>query len=435
MKEYDKMPSGKIGRTGKFLKTGAKVGGNYLKHFAKKAVNKNIDKEELDKQNAKDIFESLTELKGSVLKMAQMMSMDNSVLPKAFANQFALAQHSVPALSFPSVENIFRKQFGKSPFEIFDTFTRQAVNAASIGQVHQATLNGKKLAVKIQYPGVRESIQSDINMAKPFALKIMKVKEKDIEKYLKEITSKLNEETDYELELQQGEALRKDCENLEGIFFPKYYPELSGPKILCMDWIEGITLDRFINEEIDQQKRNLVGQRLWDFYNYQINQLKRFHADPHPGNFLIDKDGNIGVIDFGCMKSLSDKYHSLFMRLMDLENPLENEELYQWMYEMEIIEESDSKEDQEFYISVFMGAQDLISRPFRAGHFNFGDKSYLQELTQYGERMAKNKKLRDSGKPRGTQHAIYLNRTYYGLFNILHKLNAEIDSSFKTEFA
>ncbi|MEX2590631.1 MAG: AarF/UbiB family protein, partial [Chitinophagales bacterium] len=405
----------------------------YLKHFAKKAVDRKLDREELDKQNAKDIFESLTELKGSVLKMAQMMSMDNSVLPKAFADQFALAQHSVPALSYPSVENIFKKQFGKSPFEIYDTFTKEAVNAASIGQVHQATLDGKKLAIKIQYPGVRDSIQSDIRMAKPFALKIMKVKEKDIAKYLEEITAKLNEETDYELELEQGEALRNDCESLEHIFFPKYYRDLSGPKILTMDWIEGITLDQFMQEEKDQEKRNHIGQQLWNFYNFQINKLKRFHADPHPGNFIINESGQIGVIDFGCIKELSDKHHRLFLRLMDLENSLEAEELQQWMLDMEITEEQDSTDDKAFYTEVFMGAQALISKPFRAGHFNFGDKAYLEELTEYGQRMAKNKRLRDSGKPRGTQHAMYLNRTYYGLFNILHRLNAEIDASFEIE--
>lgn len=431
MKEYDKMPSGKIGRTGKFLKTGAKVGRNYLKHFAKKAVNRDLDDEELDKQNAKDIFDSLTEMKGSVLKMAQMMSMDNSVLPKAFANQFALAQHSVPALSFPSVENIFQKYFSKSPLDIFDTFTTSAVNAASIGQVHQATKDEKKLAVKVQYPGVRDSIQSDINMAKPFALKIMKVKEKDIEKYLKEIVQKLNEETDYELELQQGEQIRKDCSHLDYVHFPKYYSEYSSPRILTMDWLEGITLDEFIRTEKDQEKRNLLGQRLWDFYQFQINQLKKFHADPHPGNFIIDENCNIGVIDFGCMKQLDDHYHELFLRLMDFENPLEGAVLDQWLLDMEIIELEDSQEDKEFYTKIFFDAQELIARPFKVDEFYFGDKAYLKELTDYGQEMAKNKKIRNSGKPRGTQHAIYLNRTYFGLFNILHSLDATIDASFK----
>src|SRR6478735_124739 len=156
MKEFDKIPTTKVQRASKFIKTGAQIGGNYLKHYSKKLVNKDLTRDQLHEDNAKDIYNSLSELKGSALKVAQMLSMDKNLLPSAYQQQFAMAQYSAPPLSFPLVVRTFEKYFKKKPGEMFDTFSQSARNAASMGQVHEATLKGKKLAVKIQYPGVAD---------------------------------------------------------------------------------------------------------------------------------------------------------------------------------------------------------------------------------------------------------------------------------------
>jgi hypothetical protein len=109
--------------------------------------------------------------------------MEKNVLPRAYVNKFALAQYSAPPLSGPLIIQTFIKQFGKTPPQIFDTFKMNSTNAASIGQVHEATLNGKKLAVKIQYPGAAESIKSDLTMVKPIAFRLIGLSEKEFEKY------------------------------------------------------------------------------------------------------------------------------------------------------------------------------------------------------------------------------------------------------------
>src|SRR5690606_7866988 len=187
MKEQSKIPTSKVQRATSFIKTGAKLGGNYIKHYSKKAFNPDLSRDELDNSNASDIYESLSELKGSALKVAQMMSMDKNIMPKAYTDKFAMAQHSAPPLSYPLVVKTFQKYFGKNPTEIFDTFSQNAVNAASIGQVHTATLDGKRLAVKIQYPGIADSVSSDLKLVKPIALRILKLSEKDIDQYMEEV--------------------------------------------------------------------------------------------------------------------------------------------------------------------------------------------------------------------------------------------------------
>ena len=247
MKEQTTIPISKVKRASKFVSTGVKVGGNYLKHYAKKALLQEVSQDKLDEKNASDIYDALSELKGSALKAAQMLSMDQGVLPKAFADKFQMAQYSAPPLSYPLVVRTFEKHLGKKPTELFDTFSKYAINAASIGQVHQATLNGKKLAVKVQYPGVADSVTNDLRIAKPLAARIMNVKVQDLEPYIKEVESKLIEETDYDLELSKSMEISQLCKNLSNLIFPKYYPEYSSKRIISMDWIDGVHLDEWLN--------------------------------------------------------------------------------------------------------------------------------------------------------------------------------------------
>ncbi len=225
VKEQESIPVSKVQRAAKFISTGAKVGGNYVKHYAKKMVNPSLDKEELHQSNAQDIYSSLSELKGSALKVAQMMSMDKNLLPRAYQDKFTMAQYSAPPLSYPLVVKTFQRFFANTPEQLFDTFSRAAVNAASIGQVHQATLEGKYLAVKIQYPGVADSVSSDLKLVRPFALRLLNMNEKELDHYMEEVEERLLEETDYLLEVRRSREISKACASIPNLVFPKYYSE------------------------------------------------------------------------------------------------------------------------------------------------------------------------------------------------------------------
>jgi len=288
MKTIDYIPTSKIERASKLVQTGAKVGVNYLKYYGEKIVNSDLTRDKLNENNAEDIYDGLKSLKGSALKVAQMLSMDKSFLPQAYVEKFSLSQFSVPPLSAPLVLKTFKTNLGKTPYEIFDEFNPNSVNAASIGQVHVAVKNGKKLAVKIQYPGVANSISSDLALVKPIAIRMFNLQGKDSDKYFKEVEDKLIEETNYLLELQQSQEVVAACKKIEHLLFPEYYPEFSSEKIITMDWMTGIHLSEFTAKNADKEIGNTIGQALWDFYMYQIHILKKVHADPHPGNFLVN---------------------------------------------------------------------------------------------------------------------------------------------------
>jgi predicted unusual protein kinase regulating ubiquinone biosynthesis (AarF/ABC1/UbiB family) len=432
MKEQKKIPTSKVQRAAKMFTTGAKVGGNYVKYFAKKAVGNENAREDLDADNAEDIYNSLSQLKGSALKMAQVMSMDKNMLPSAMQEKFSLSQYSAPPLSFPLVVKTFRQSFGKAPLEIFDTFTVRAVNAASIGQVHKAELKGKKLAVKVQYPGVADSVKSDLRMIKPIAKTILGLKEKDIKQYFEEVETKLLEETDYENELRQSIQMANDCKNLEGFVFPEYYPEYSSKRILTMDWIQGQHMKEFLATNPSQELRNLIGQRLWNLYDFQVNTLRAIHADPHPGNFIIQENGTVGLIDFGCIKEIPEEFYLKYFQLLNSKIVNDDERLRSLFFDLEFLFHDEPKPSQDLFFDVFNNSMSLLIRPFINETFDFSNQDYFTELFQMGEELKKRKDIRQNGMARGSIHILYINRTYFGLFSLLNELGATIST--KTSF-
>jgi len=267
MESIDRIPTSKIQRASKILQTGAKVGINYIKYYGDKiSNNEELAREKLNTSNADDIYDGLKNLKGSALKVAQMLSMEKNILPKAYTDKFSLSQFSVPPLSPPLVDKTFKKYFGKSPSEIYDDFNPQSINAASIGQVHQARLNNKKLAVKIQYPGVSESISSDLAMIKPIAMRMFNIKGSGSDVYFKEVEQKLMDETNYHLEIDESIEMANSCKAIQNLQFPQYYKDLSSDRIITMDWMEGLHLSEFTKTNTDQKLANKLGQALWDFY-------------------------------------------------------------------------------------------------------------------------------------------------------------------------
>ena len=429
MKSLDYIPTNKIARASNLVSTGFKLGGNYLKYYGEKALNVDGNRKRLDEENAKDIYNSLKTLKGSALKVAQMLSMEKNLLPRAYVDQFSLSQFSVPPLSWPLVKNMIRKYLGANPESVFDTFAAQSKNAASIGQVHQATKDGKKLAVKIQYPGVADSISSDLSIVKPIALRMFNLKGKDTDKYFQEVENKLREETNYQLELRQSQWIADQCKAIPHLRFPNYYPKYSSEKILTMDWMEGLHISEYVAQE-DQNKEmdHRLGQTLWNFYMFQIHHLKKVHADPHPGNFLIDKDYNLVALDFGCVKAIPDEFYTPYFELSELDIQ-ENPERFQTiLYDLEILRTDDKPDEVVYFTKLFGRLIKVLTLPFTKKEFDFGDPVFWNEINALSETLTSDQELRKMNGNRGSKHFIYINRTFFGLYTLLNDLNAKVNT-------
>ena len=426
MKTIDYIPTSKIERATKLVQTGAKVGVNYLKYYGEKMVNSDLTRDKLNEENAEDIYDGLKSLKGSALKVAQMLSMDKSFLPQAYVEKFSLSQFSVPPLSAPLVLKTFKTNLGKTPYEIFDEFNPNSVNAASIGQVHVALKDGKKLAVKIQYPGVANSISSDLALVKPIAIRMFNLQGKDSDKYFKEVEDKLIEETNYLLELKQSQEVVEACKKIENLVFPNYYSEYSSEKIITMDWMTGIHLSEFTSKNDNQEITDKIGQALWDFYMYQIHILKKVHADPHPGNFLVNDENQLVALDFGCMKKIPNDFYTPYFELINKEVIDDKAIFKQKLFELEILRTDDSKEEVEYFTQMFYDLLSLFTTPFQTETFDFSDAAFFESIAQLGERFSKDTNLKKMNGNRGSKHFIYMNRTFFGLYNLMFDLKTTI---------
>lgn len=426
MKTIDHIPTSKIQRASKLVQTGAKIGVNYVKFYGNKLVQSEEEaKEKLNESNAEDIYNGLKTMKGSALKVAQMLSMEKNILPRAYVEKFSLSQFSVPPLSAPLVVKSFKKYFGKHPYEIFDDFNLEAVNAASIGQVHKAEYKGETLAVKIQYPGISDSISSDLALVKPIAIKMFNIKGKDSDKYFEEVEEKLTEETNYHLEFQQSEEIAAACGHIPNLKFPTYYKTLSSERILTMSWMEGLHLSEFTQKPFAADTGNQLGQALWDFYMYQIHSLKKVHADPHPGNFLISPKNELIVIDFGCMKTIPEDFYVPYFELAKKEN-IDNPDVFEKkLYELEILRRDDSPKEIVFFKALFHEMLSLFTQPFQEEYFDFSDDVFFGKIADLGTKYAKSAELKDMNGNRGSKHFIYINRTFFGLYNLMHDLKAQ----------
>jgi len=425
MKSQDKIPTGKVARASKLFRASIKMSGNYAAHYTKRAFGRG-DKDDLDRKNADEIFNVLSQLKGTALKIAQMLSMDTGILPKVYAEKLAASQNNAMRLSAPLVINTFRKYTNQSPHDIYDEFNTIAVAAASIGQVHEAFKDGKRLAVKIQYPGVAESIQSDVNMVKPFVLRYMGVSSEVVQPYVEEIVDRLIDETDYRKELQNGLEAIAIAQRHERVVVPGFYPELSTDRILTMDWLEGTLLHDFFKEERSQEERNIIGQALVDFFWDQIHNYKKFHADLHSGNFLVTENLELGIIDFGCTKTLpSDFYHHYFS-LVDEDVLNDRSKLKDIFIYLDFVRTTDTEEESKLYWEITNRSIEIISRPLRTDYFDFGDEQYNADLQAFGHDLSSNKSLKGDHAARGSKHAIYLHRAFLGLFGILYNLKAKV---------
>ncbi len=215
------------------------------------------------------------------------------------------------------------------------------------------------------------------------------------------------------------------CKHIPNLEFPKYYEEYSSERIITMDWMQGEHLSEFTAYNVDEELSNKLGQALWDFYMFQMHKLKKVHADPHPGNFLISEEGKLIALDFGCMKSIPDDFYVPYFELAETEN-IDNPEFFKnRLFELEILRDDDSKEEIEFFTRMFHDMLSLFTQPFHNDNFDFSDGEFFEKIAELGEQYSKNTELRKMNGNRGSKHFIYINRTFFGLYNLMFDLKAK----------
>jgi predicted unusual protein kinase regulating ubiquinone biosynthesis (AarF/ABC1/UbiB family) len=261
------------------------------------------------------LFGALGQLRGSALKVSQLLSMHPGLLPDGVRQELARAHHQAPPLNRALVGRVFRQAFGQEPEALFEHFEPTAFAAASLGQVHRAQLAGHgTVAVKVQYPGIAATITSDMQLMRA-ALRALAHTDMPlpantvVDSVMTEIEATLLREVDY---LQEAEQLQWFAEHaaLPGVVLAQPILSHTRAQVLTQQFLPGQHLQAWLATEPTQAQRDLAGQHLWDWFMHCLFVLGRVHADPHPGNFLFAPDGTVGVLDFGCTRSLSEHFRT-----------------------------------------------------------------------------------------------------------------------------
>jgi predicted unusual protein kinase regulating ubiquinone biosynthesis (AarF/ABC1/UbiB family) len=415
-------PSSKYQRGKIFTKTGLKVGVNYAKHYLNSLRKDNRSElSALHTNTAKDIFKEFSTLRGTALKIAQSMSIDQGLLPDEFTEVMAQAQYSAPPINRSLVRSIFKRELGNYPESIFAEFDTQAIAAASIGQVHRTVLkDGTKAAVKIQYPGVRDTISSDLSLARALFRRLIS-NDENLDEYIDEVRETLLEETDY---IHEGKAIDRFHARFTDDFVvtPQWIPEFSTGRVLCMTFVEGKHLSEFLESNPSQEEKNHYGQLLWDFFHKQIENPEEIHADTHPGNFLLTPDNKLGVIDFGCVKTFPEEFFNAYLELLPTHLARDESKIIELYKRLGVLkaDPDESKKEKEIY-EFCLNYGTTFAMPYTDDTFDFGNPEYRELLRAF------TKNAPFTNEARGSKHFIYSTRVHLGLYHLLMKLGAEIN--------
>lgn len=303
-------PTGRLRRMGLLATLQAKIGAAYLFYWIRGWFAGAAEKERLTAEahwkNAARLLDSMSYLRGAVMKVGQTLANFPDIAPQPFIETLERLHYDAPPMHWSLLREMVANELGDDPERVFAEFETRAFAAASLGQVHRATLPGGAVAaVKIQYPGIARTIRDDLRNLQLFLLPARLDKDwQYVRQQFEELRIRLEQETDYEAESAAQIKVRSLFREDEGIVVPKVYPQWSTARVLTMERIEGVHLDAFLARNPSQQERNAAAEKLARAWFRMMYAGRMLYADMHPGNFLFLDDGRVALLDFGMMLPL-----------------------------------------------------------------------------------------------------------------------------------
>ena len=400
----------------RYAKVGGVVGTLATKLAGQKYLGVKLDK----KKHATEVRNALGNIKGPLMKVAQLSATIPDLLPPEYAAELTHLQSNAPPMGWLFVKRRMAAELGLHWQKSFKEFSKKASRAASLGQVHKAKLpNGKDVACKLQYPDMGSAVTADLSQLKLiFSIYQSYNKAIKTEEIYKEITQRLTEELDYERERKLTQIFDKIFSKSSYVHIPKTIDNLSTKRLLTMSWLEGKPLLNFKNAK--KEVRNTIAKNMFytwykPFYEYGI-----IHGDPHLGNYTIQPNHTVNLFDFGCMRIFKGKF---IQGVIDLYYALQNNDdekavhaYTQWGF----VDMTKKK------LEVLNKWAEFIYSPLME------DK--IQKIQQsdsgiYGAQVAAevNKGLKKLGGVRPPKEFVFMDRAAVGLGSVFMHLKAEVN--------
>jgi predicted unusual protein kinase regulating ubiquinone biosynthesis (AarF/ABC1/UbiB family) len=309
-------------RLKRYAEVGGAVGGLAAKLAGQRYLGLGLDKS----KHAFDLKSALGGLKGPLMKVAQILATIPDALPREYAEELAQLQSNAPPMGWPFVRRRMASELGPDWQSRYRDFPQTAIAAASLGQVHKATLHdGRTVAAKLQYADMAAAVEADLQQLK-IIFQIYGRYDPAIktEEIFREISDRLREELDYEREGRHLDYYRLMLDGQAGVQAPEKIPELSTKRLLTMTWLDGAPLMSI--KEKSQEERDIVARNMFHAWYAPFYGYATIHGDPHMGNYSVRPDGSLNLLDFGCIRifrpdfvgGVIDLYHALVSNDMEL---------------------------------------------------------------------------------------------------------------------
>ncbi len=319
--DADALPTGRLIRATRAAGAVAPSSVRFFTTLATNALRSPDNAGELLLRRHEDIADNtlsvLSELRGGAMKIGQLASfIDVDLIPPEFRtvyqDKLAQLRDSAPAMSWNKISRVLEREWEQPVESLFEDFEHEAVAAASIGQVHRAVLpDGRRVAVKIQYPEIADALEADLGtaagltaIATPMAKAMMPGIEPGM--LIGEVRKLVLEELDYELEAQHQRTFARAYRDHPFIYVPYVVTSLSRRRVMVSEWVDGLRFPQM--QELPQAERDRIGEILMRFYFHSMDYVRRFNTDSHPGNFLLRDDGSVAFLDFGNVKVVSEQW-------------------------------------------------------------------------------------------------------------------------------
>ncbi|MCJ8339571.1 MAG: AarF/ABC1/UbiB kinase family protein [Pseudomonadales bacterium] len=441
MAKTQKISSSKIKRAAITGATAVKIGAKIAQQKGKRLLQRGGRSAEQmaaqqladEQQIGKLLFSALGQLRGTALKVSQLLSMEADLLPEGIRQELAKSCYQVTPLNRAHVNKVFMQEFQQGPNDIFQQFSAKAFAAASLGQVHSGiTPADEQVAIKIQYPGIGASIKSDMQMLRAvlhtLSLTTKLLPEKSVVTAVMDvIEQQLYKELDYQLEAENGRWFAQHLSS-EKIVIPQVLEQYSSTKILTTSLLQGLHLQEWLLTNPSQQQRNFYGQIIFDSFMHSAFELHKLHADPHPGNYLFMDNNQLGLLDFGCVRTFSKEFCSNISSLMSTfvahSKAWDTHSVLQ-AYQTQGILSAQLQLDEfnQELLPLLDPVINWVIEPFKEQQFDFSQRSSYPKMDLASAKVSA-KYLNAIPKDQ-----IYFDRSLFGMMQILKQLGAVVNTS------